>query len=53
MAVIWNIPVACNSASADFMINSVQMKSEYARRVPEYGEFTDADPMRSWTDAGA
>ncbi len=50
MAVVWNIPVACNRASADFMVNSMQMKSEYVRRVPDYGEHTDVDPMRSWID---
>jgi methylglyoxal synthase len=39
MAVVWNIPTACDRASADFMISSPLMDSEYDRLVPEYGEF--------------
>jgi methylglyoxal synthase len=31
VAVIYNIPVACNRASADFMISSPLMKEEYRR----------------------
>ena len=27
LAVLWNIPVACNRASADFLISSPLMKS--------------------------
>lgn len=36
IAVVWNIPVACNRASADFMISSPLMPKEYARQVPDY-----------------
>src|SRR3990172_4617669 len=36
MAVVWNIPIACNRASADFMISSPLMDAEYARLVPDY-----------------
>ncbi len=36
VAVVWNIPTACNRATADFMIASSLMSGEYARRVPEY-----------------
>ncbi|MFQ5753434.1 MAG: methylglyoxal synthase [bacterium] len=31
IAVLWNIPVACNRASADFMISSHLMNEEYER----------------------
>jgi hypothetical protein len=37
IAVVWNIPIACNRASADFMISSSLMPTEYARLVPDYG----------------
>jgi methylglyoxal synthase len=37
IAVVWNIPVACNRASADFMISSPLMAGEYTRLVPDYG----------------
>jgi methylglyoxal synthase len=36
IAVVWNIPVACNRASADFMISSVLMSREYERLSPSY-----------------
>lgn len=36
VAVVWNIPVACNRASADFMISSPLMQEAYERLVPDY-----------------
>jgi methylglyoxal synthase len=39
MAVVWNIPIACNRASADFMISSPLMDSTYHRLVPDYAEY--------------
>lgn len=39
MAVVWNIPFACNRASADFMISSPLMDGEYIRLVLDYGEY--------------
>ena len=36
MAVVWNIPTACDRASADFMISSPLMDKEYDRLVPDY-----------------
>lgn len=39
MAVVWNIPIACNRASADFMISSPLMNGEYIRLVPDYEEY--------------
>ncbi len=39
MAVVWNIPIACNRASADFMISSPLMNGEYIRLVPDYDEY--------------
>ena len=38
IAVVWNIPAACNRASADFMIASRLMDEEYDRRVPDYSD---------------
>lgn len=34
MAVVWNIPIACNRASADFMISSPLMEGEYLELFP-------------------
>lgn len=39
MAVVWNIPIACNRSSADFMISSPLMDTEYDRLVKDYGEY--------------
>jgi methylglyoxal synthase len=36
IAVVWNIPIACNRASADFMISSELMSLRYARLLPDY-----------------
>ena len=50
MAVVWNIPIACNRASADFMISSPLMDSEYDRLVPDYSGYQnrkiDLDPTQ-------
>jgi methylglyoxal synthase len=43
IAVVWNIPVACNRASADFIISSPLMSEAYERRLPDY-EALDALP---------
>jgi methylglyoxal synthase len=39
MAVVWNVPTACNRATADFMISSPLMDGEYDRLVPDYDEY--------------
>ena len=36
IAVVWNIPVACNRASADFILSSPLLGGVYQRRVPKY-----------------
>jgi methylglyoxal synthase len=36
MAVVWNIPTACNRSSADFMVSSPLMDGQYERLVPDY-----------------
>ncbi len=39
MAVVWNIPIACNRASADFMISSPLMDAAYSRLIPDYDSY--------------
>ena len=39
MAVVWNIPIACNRATADFMVSSPLMDEEYDRLLPEYDAY--------------
>lgn len=38
IAVVYNIPIACNRATADFIISSPLMSSSYERQVIDYGE---------------
>jgi methylglyoxal synthase len=38
IAVVYNVPVACNRASADFMISSPLMSEEYNRLIIDYEE---------------
>ena len=39
LAAVWNIPVACNWASADFVISSPLMQEAYERILPEYENY--------------
>jgi methylglyoxal synthase len=41
LAVVWNIPMACNRASADFMISSPLMDGDYERQMPDYKSYVD------------
>jgi len=41
LAVVWNIPVACNRASADFMISSPLLSNTYQRFLPDYHVYTE------------
>ncbi len=41
IAVVWNIPVACNRSSADFMISSPLMAAEYSRILPDYDDYRE------------
>lgn len=36
IAVVWNVPVACNRATADFLVSSPLFDGEYDRAVPSY-----------------
>lgn len=39
IAVVWNIPVANNRATADFILASPWLDAEYARPVPDYDRY--------------
>jgi methylglyoxal synthase len=40
LAVVWNIPVACNESTANHLFGSPLMASEYDRSVPSLGATT-------------
>lgn len=42
MTVLWNVPVACNRATADFMIASPLLDGSYVREVPRHGSSKSA-----------
>ena len=39
VAAVWNIPIACNRSSADFLISSPMMCQEYQRILPDYDSY--------------
>ena len=39
IAVVWNIPVACDRSTADFLVSSTLMDKEYDRIVPDYKNY--------------
>lgn len=39
IAMVWNIPVACNRSSADFMISSPLMTDSYERVIEDYNTY--------------
>ena len=36
IAVVYNVPIACNRATADFMLSSPIMEEEYERMLPSF-----------------
>jgi len=41
LGVTWNIPIACDRASADFILTSPLMLEEYEIRLPDYSQYTN------------
>jgi methylglyoxal synthase len=38
IAVVWNTPIACNRATADFLVSSPLLYGSYEAAVPAYGD---------------
>jgi len=49
LAVAWNIPVACNRSSADYMISSPLFAWRYERRQPDFADYAN----RGWSALAA
>ncbi len=45
IAVVWNIPIACNRATADFLISSHLLSEKYERQVIDYGTRYKSDGL--------
>jgi methylglyoxal synthase len=43
IAVLYNVPTACNRASADFIISSPLMDGDYEKRLKDYSEYLDRE----------
>lgn len=43
IAVLYNIPTACNRSTADFMVTSPLMNEEYTPVTKDYSEYIDRD----------
>jgi len=41
VAVTWNIPVACDRATADFILTSPLMHQDYETELPDYSSYTN------------
>lgn len=41
IAVVWNIPVACDRATADYVISSPLMIEPYERLLPDYAKYIE------------
>jgi methylglyoxal synthase len=39
IAVVYNIPIACNRSSADFIISSPLLKETYEQKLKDYSEY--------------
>lgn len=46
IAVVWNIPVACDRATADFIFSSPLMSMEYSRSMPDYDAYLNRELPR-------
>lgn len=41
LSQVWNIPVACNRATADYLITSPLFRSDYEHSKPDYGSHNE------------
>ncbi|SFT51647.1 methylglyoxal synthase [Halomonas saccharevitans] len=42
LAALWNVPVACNAASADFMVSSPWLDRDYEMNIPDAGAWVSS-----------
>ena len=41
VAAVWNIPVACNESSADYLLSSTLLDVAHACRIPDYQRYLE------------
>ena len=42
LAAVWNIPVACNEATADFLVSSPMFNRSFMAKVPDYHAYQES-----------
>jgi methylglyoxal synthase len=47
IAVVWNIPIACNRTTADLIFSSPLMSGEYERQLPDYEDYREREILMS------
>ena len=48
LCVVWNIRMACDSATADFILSSPFMHSEYVAEVPDYTNYLNRNVVKKY-----
>ena len=48
LCVVWNIPMACDAATADFILSSPFMHSEYVAEVPDYTSYLNRNVVKKY-----
>jgi methylglyoxal synthase len=43
LAVLWNIPLACNRTTADYIFTSPLLTSDYQRKIPQFKSYLERD----------
>lgn len=46
MAVVWNIPLACNRSTADYVVTSPLMEGQYERAIPDFESYLERLPAQ-------
>ena len=41
LCAVWNVPIACNKSTADFLISSPLMHNDYQLQIPDYTSYID------------
>ena len=41
IAAVWNVPVACNRSTADFILSSPLMREDYCSGLPDFDVYNN------------
>lgn len=49
LCVVWNIPMACDASTADFILSSPFMNTEYVAEIPDYNNYLNRNVQKGTT----